>query len=214
LKSFSMYPNIARPSILFIALAWFVPAMSMAQQLDPILKELISKGLDKSHSINVHDLDTEQAKVDQNLAKTVFLPKVTLNGSFTRLNDDITFDDDTQNLLIGTQKLLIKEAIGIPFYDPFPGNIPLKEVPNLQNKNILKSSVDLDWVLFSGLEVTNAIQASKHKEASLNYVGNAEKDKIALKIIETYDKLALVYASKRVLTTSENYLNEQEAPGR
>ncbi|WP_445732600.1 TolC family protein [Mariniflexile sp.] len=205
-----MYPNIARPSILFIALAWFVPAMSMAQQLDPILKELISKGLDKSHSINVHDLDTEQAKVDQNLAKTVFLPKVTLNGSFTRLNDDITFDDDTQNLLIGTQKLLIKEAIGIPFNDPFPGNIPLKEVPNLQNKNILKSSVDLDWVLFSGLEVTNAIQASKHKEASLNYVGNAEKDKIALKIIETYDKLALVYASKRVLTTSENYLNEQE----
>ena len=184
--------------------------MSMAQQLDPILKELISKGLDKSHRINVHDLDTEQAKVDQSLAKAVLLPKVTFNGSFTRLDDDITFDDDTQNLLIATQKLLIKEAVGIPFNDPFPGNIPLTEVANLQDQNILKSSVDLDWVLFSGLEVTNAIRASKHKEASLNYVGNAEKDKIALKIIETYDKLALVYASKRVLTTSENYLNEQE----
>mgnify|MGYP003665253709 FL=1 len=183
--------------------------MSMAQQLDPILKELISKGLDKSHRINVHDLDTEQAKVDQSLAKAVLLPKVTFNGSFTRLDDDITFDDDTQNLLIATQKLLIKEAVGIPFNDPFPGNIPLTEVANLQDQNILKSSVDLDWVLFSGLEVTNAIRASKHKEASLNYVGNAEKDKIALKIIETYDKLALVYASKRVLTTSENYLNEQ-----
>tara|TARA_R110002074_G_C12515926_1_gene663785 strand:+ start:81 stop:1394 length:1314 start_codon:yes stop_codon:yes gene_type:complete len=182
----------------------------MAQQLDPILKELISKGLDKSHRINVHDLDTEQAKVDQSLAKAVLLPKVTFNGSFTRLNDDITFDDDTQNLLIATQKLLIKEAVGIPFNDPFPGNIPLTEVANLQDQNILKSSVDLDWVLFSGLEVTNAIRASKHKEASLNYVGNAEKDKIALTIIETYDKLALVYASKRVLTTSENYLNEQE----
>tara|TARA_R110001583_G_scaffold74239_1_gene205738 strand:+ start:594 stop:1976 length:1383 start_codon:yes stop_codon:yes gene_type:complete len=205
-----MQINISRFGILFIALIWLVPSMSMAQQLDPILKELISKGLDKSHRINVHDLDTEQAKVDQSLAKAVLLPKVTFNGSFTRLDDDITFDDDTQNLLIATQKLLIKEAVGIPFNDPFPGNIPLTEVANLQDQNILKSSVDLDWVLFSGLEVTNAIRASKHKEASLNYVGNAEKDKIALTIIETYDKLALVYASKRVLTTSENYLNEQE----
>ena len=196
--------------ILFISLAWLAPSISMAQQLDPILKELISKGLEKSHSINIHEFDAEQAKVDQSLAKAVLLPKVTFNGSFTRLNDDITFDDDTQNLLVATQKLLIKEAVGIPFNNPFPGNIPLTEVPNLQGKNILKSSVDLDWVVFSGFEVTNAINASKHKEASLNYVGIAEKDKIALKIIETYDKLALVYASERVLTTSEKYLNEQE----
>ena len=70
--------------------------------------------------------------------------------------------------------------------------------------------MDVDWVLFSGLEASNAIKASKHKEASLNYLGMAEKDKIALTIIETYDKLALVYASKRVLTTSEKFLNEQE----
>jgi len=196
-----MHINISRLSILFIAFAWFVPSISMAQQLDPILKELISKGLDKSHSINIHDFNTEQAKVDQSLARAVFLPKVTFNGSYVRLDDDITFDDDTQNLLVATQKLLVKEAVGIPFNDPFPGNIPLTEVPNLQDKNIIKSSVDVDWLLFSGLEATNAIKASKHKETSLNYLGNAEKDKIALKIIEAYDKLALVIASERVLTT-------------
>ncbi|CAM4290892.1 TolC family protein [Gillisia limnaea] len=205
-----MHINISRLSILFIAFAWFNPSVSMAQQLDPILKELISKGMDKSHSINIHHFDTEQAKVDQRLAKAVFLPKITFNGSYVRLDDDITFDVDTQNLLVATQKLLIKEAVGIPFNDPFPGNIQLTEVPNLQNKNILKSSVDVDWVLFSGFEATNAIKASQHKEASLNYLGNTEKDKIALKIIETYDKLALVSASKRVLHTSEKYLNEQE----
>ena len=205
-----MHINISRLSILFIAFAWFIPSGLIAQQLDPGLKELISKGLDKSHSINIHDFNTEQAIVDQRLAKAVFLPKVTFNGSYVRLNDDITFDDDTQNLLVATQKLLIKESAGIPFNDPFPGNIPLTEVPNLQNKNILKSSVDVDWLLFSGFEATNAIKASKHKEASLNYLSNAEKDKIALEIIEAYDKLALVFASKRVLNTSEKYLNEQE----
>ena len=205
-----MQINTTKLKILFICLVWLTPSMSLAQELDPILKELIGKGLDKSHKIKILVFDVEQAKVDQSLAKAVLTPKVTFNGSFTRLNDDITFDDDTQSLLIATQKLLIKEAVGIPFNNPFPGNIPLTEVPSLQDKNILKSSVDLDWVLFSGLEVTNAVKASVHKEASLNYVGDIEKDRIALKIIETYDKLALVYASKRVLTTSKNYLNEQE----
>jgi outer membrane protein TolC len=143
------------------------------------------------------------------LAKSVFLPKLTLNGSYTRLDDDITFDNDTKNLLIATQRLLIKEAAGIPFNSAFPSDIPLEPVPNLQNKDILRSSIDLGWVLFSGFEASNALKASKHKEASINYLAMAEKDEIALKIIETYDKLALVYASKRVLTTSENFLNEQ-----
>ena len=187
-----MQINKSRLSILLITLAWLVPSISIAQQLDPILKELIGKGLNKSHSVNIHNFDAEQAKVDQKLAKSVFLPKVTLNGSYTRLNDDISFDDDTQNLLIATQKLLIKEAAGVPFNNPFPESIPLEAIPNLQNKNILKSSMDVDWVLFSGLEASYALKASQHKEASLNYVSMAERDKIALKIIETYDKLALV----------------------
>lgn len=205
-----MHKNTSRLNILLIVFTCFVPWASMAQQLNPDLKNLISKGLEKSHTINILSFNTEQSKIDQKLAKAVFLPKLTFNANYIRLNDDLTFDDDTQNLLIATQKLLIKEAVGIPFNDPFPGNIPLTEITNLQDKNILKSSVDLDWVLFSGLEATNAIKASKHKEASLNYVGIAEKDKIALKIIEAYDKLALVYASKRVLNTSETYLDEQE----
>ena len=196
--------------MLFFALAWCVPFLSIAQELDPALKALVAKGLQKSHSVNAFELDAKLAKVDQNLAKSVFLPKVTLSGSYTRLNDDITFDSDTQNLLIGTQKLLIKEAIGLPFNAAFPANIPLTAVPNLQNQDILKSAVDLDWVLFSGFEASHALKASIHKEASLNYLGNAEKDKIALKIIETYDKLALVNASERVLNSSKNYLIEQE----
>ena len=205
-----MHKNTSRLNILLIVFTCFVPWVSMAQQLNPDLKNLISKGLKKSHTVNILSFNTEQSKIDQKLAKAVFLPKLTFNANYIRLNDDLTFDDDTQNLLIATQKLLIKEAVGIPFNDPFPGNIPLTEITNLQDKNILKSSVDLDWVLFSGLEATNAIKASKHKEASLNYIGIAEKDKIALKIIEAYDKLALVYASKRVLNTSETYLDEQE----
>ncbi|WP_246139217.1 TolC family protein [Gelidibacter salicanalis] len=199
--------SVLKLFLMVVAIA--VPMSLSAQQLDPVLQELIQKGINKNHKLNSNRIDAAQAQVDQQLAKSVFLPKITLNGSYTRLNDDITFDENTQNLLIGTQKLVIKDAIGIPFNTPFPENVPLTEVPNLQNKNILKSSVDLDWVLFSGFEATNALKASQHKESSLNYVGLAEKDKVALQIIEAYDKLALVKASKKVLSASEDYLNEQ-----
>lgn len=204
-----MHKNKLKFCLFFSFLLGFISSLD-AQQLDAELNDLIKKGLEKSHLINIHNLDKEQTKVDQKLAKAVFVPKITFGASFTRLDDDITFDSDTQDLLLSTQKLLIKEALGIPFNDAFPTNIPLTEIPSLQDKNILKSYVDLDWVLFSGFEVSNALKASKHKEASLNYVTTAEKDKIALKIIETYDKLALVYASKKVLETSKKYLNEQE----
>ena len=197
-------------NLLLLLIAGMFPNSSFAQETDPILENLIKKGLEKSHSININQLDTEQAQVDQKLAKSVFLPKISLNGSYTRLNDDISFDDDTQKLLMATQKLLIKEAAGIPFTAAFPENIPLQEVNNLQDKNILKSSVDVDWVLFSGFEATNALKAAKHKEASLQYAGMAEKDRIILNIIETYDRLALVNASEKVLSASENYLKDQE----
>jgi outer membrane protein TolC len=198
-------------NILFlVVIVCFLPAIVQAQQLDSALKELISKGLEKSHSLNIYDFDIEQTKVDQQLAKSIFLPKITLNASYTRLDDDITFDNATKDLLIATQKLLIKEAVGVPFNNVSPTNIPLEPIPNLQDKSILKSSMDVNWVLFSGLEATNAIKASKHKEASLNYLTRVEADKIVLEIIEVYDRLALVNASKKVLQTTENYLAEQE----
>ncbi|MGA9324724.1 MAG: TolC family protein [Salegentibacter sp.] len=187
-----------------------IPLVSGAQDLDPRLQELIGKGLEKSHKINEKEFESQQAVLDQKLAKSVFLPKITVNGNFTRLNDDVSFDEDTQQLLMGTQKLLVKEAAGIPFNSAFPEGLPIQEIPPIQEKNILKSSVDLDWVLFSGFKASNALKASKHKEASLNYATSALKDKIALKIIETYDKLGLVNASKQVLQTTDDYLKQQE----
>jgi ABC-type cobalamin transport system ATPase subunit len=39
---------------------WFLPSIATAQQLDLVLKELIQKGLDKSHSININNFDINQ----------------------------------------------------------------------------------------------------------------------------------------------------------
>src|SRR5690554_7971311 len=78
-----------------------------------------------------------------------------------------------------------------------------------RSKNILKASVEMDWVLFSGLEATHAVKASKHKASSLNYLGMAEKDKIAMQIIQVYDQLALVYASEKVLRSEERRVGKE-----
>ncbi|HSP83213.1 MAG TPA: TolC family protein, partial [Gillisia sp.] len=64
--------------VLFAGLATFT---TIAQQIDPSLEILIQKGLEKSRSVNINQLNAEQAQIDQKLAKSVFLPKITFNGS-------------------------------------------------------------------------------------------------------------------------------------
>lgn len=181
-----------------------------AQNLSEELQVLIAEAKAKNSAIQINSLNMEQARLETKTARNTLLPKINLNGSYTRLNDDITFDDDMQNLLVGTQELLIKEAIGIPFNDPFPGGIPLTDIPPLQKKNILKSSVDIDWVLFSGFQVSNAIKASKHQYKSLEIANKMEADKVVLKTIDLYDKLGLAISSEEVIKSMSQYLKVQE----
>src|SRR5690554_6165116 len=140
-----MQVNKFLKSLVLVPLIGLISFSGFSQELDPYLQELISKGLNKSQTVKINDINEEQAVLDQRLAKSTFIPKVTLNGSITRLNDDLTFDQETQDLLMSTQKLLIKEAVGVPFNVPLPEGIPLRDAPNLQDKNILKSSVEVDW---------------------------------------------------------------------
>jgi hypothetical protein len=42
------------------------------QQLDPNLKDLINKGLDKTRYKHQKNFDKEQATIDQKMAKSVF----------------------------------------------------------------------------------------------------------------------------------------------
>ncbi|MCM4167782.1 hypothetical protein KCTC52924_01415 [Arenibacter antarcticus] len=181
-----------------------------AQHLSEELQLLITEAKAKNSSIKINHLNMEQASIETKTARNTLLPKIYLSGSYTRLNDDIVFDDDTQNLLVGTQKLLIKEAIGVPFNAPFPAGIPLTDIPPLQKKNILKSAVDVDWTLFSGFQVSNAIKASKHKHKSLEIANKLEEDQVVLKTIDLYDKLGLAIKSEEVIKSMTQYLEKQD----
>lgn len=55
-------------TLIFTCFAGLLPFATSAQEKDPVLVHLIEKGLEKSHSLNINQLETEQAKVDQKLA--------------------------------------------------------------------------------------------------------------------------------------------------
>jgi len=181
-----------------------------AQNLDENLQFLIDKAIEKSSKVKINEFSREQVAIDQKTAKFTYLPKFNLKASYTRLDDEIAFPDDMETLLQGTEALLIKEALGIPFTTALPDGIPLSEIPVILDKDLFKANVNMEWVLFSGLKVRNAVKATEHKMKALEYSGEVEKDNIVVQVSESYDQLALVIASEDVLNSTETYLNEQE----
>jgi len=125
------------------------------------------------------------------------------------LNDDIVFPENLQTLLMGTQKLLIKEKIGMGFNTALPSSVPLQEVDPIQKKDIFKVTGNTQVLLYSGNKVPMAIKATQHQAKALNYLTEKEKNKLIVEVTDTYDQLALVLASAKVLTASEKVLDEQ-----
>jgi len=185
-----------------------------AQQFDPVLQNLIKKAIEHDHQLKIQDYQIKQTQLDRKKAYKTFLPKLRLNASYTRLNDEISFDPGLKLLLKGTERLLIKEQLGIPFNTPLPSNVPTSEIPPLVKQNIKKASGELEWVLFSGLEATYAIKAGQHKEKALELSKHISQKKTVKELVAAYDRLALIYASEKVIDAARQQLDFQERKAR
>lgn len=183
--------------------------ITQAQMFDENLKKLIEKSFEKSTSIKILAYKVQDAKLDEQIAKNAYLPKVSANATYTRLNDDIVFPENLQTLLMGTQKLLIKEKIGLGFNSTLPATVPLQEVDPIQKKDIFKVTGNMQVLLYSGNKVPMAVKATQHQAKALNYLTEKEKNKLIVEVTDAYDQLALVLASAKVLAASEKVLDEQ-----
>lgn len=183
--------------------------ITQAQMFDENLKKLIEKSFEKSASIKILAYKIQDAKTDEQIAKNAYLPKVSANATYTRLNDDIVFPENLQTLLMGTQKLLIKEKIGLGFNSTLPATVPLQEVDPIQKKDIFKVTGNTQVLLYSGNKVPMAVKATQHQAKALNYLTEKEKNKLIVEVTDAYDQLALVLASAKVLAASEKVLDEQ-----
>ncbi|HEY4650645.1 MAG TPA: hypothetical protein VIG72_04480, partial [Pontibacter sp.] len=106
------------------------------------LRQLIEQALGKSQAVGIQETLTRKAGLDVKRARQVYLPTLNAEASYTRLNDDIVFPQELQQLLLGTQGLLIKEKLNVPFNTPLPPGVPLQPVPPIQEKDILKANIN------------------------------------------------------------------------
>lgn len=181
----------------------------IGQRMDNDLKLLINEAFNNSHQLKINIYKTAQVQINRTMAKQTFLPKISNSATYTRLNDDIAFPQDTKTLLLGTQGLLIKEALSLPFNATLPSQVKLKPVPIIQSKDIFKITSGAQWILFSGFKASLSAKATQHQEKGLSFLSQIEKINIAKDVWETYDKLALVNASEQVIKATDNYLDEQ-----
>ncbi len=186
-----------------------VPFFSKGQLFNQETKELFLKAAEKNDTLQIYEIRKQQSNIEITNAKYSFLPRVSFNATYTRLNDDIVFPANLQQLLLGSQALLVKEKIGIPFNTALPSTVSLQPVSPIQQKDILKTTVNGQMLLFSGFKVSNGIKALKHQQKSLDYLTDKQNTKLFLEISDVYDKTALLHASDVIISSSEKILDEQ-----
>jgi outer membrane protein TolC len=194
---------------ILIIIFTFAGIYANAQLFNNEVKRLYQQAASKNDTLQLYQLKKEEAAIDIQSARFNYLPKVNFNATYTRLNDDIVFPDNLQQLLMGTQSLLIKEKLGLGFNSSLPGNIPLQPVDPIQRKDIFKTTVSSQWLLFSGFKVSNGIKAYQHQQKSVDHLTQKQQTKLWLDVADIYDKMALVNSSDAILAASEKILNEQ-----
>jgi hypothetical protein len=168
----------------------------------PNVKSLAQRAIAKSEQLKIRETMVEKCKLDKRKAYNAYLPKLTAEASYTRLNDDIVFPENLQQLLLGTQQLLIKEQVAmsmapmaipdaakVNFTTPYtanpanPATQPLsaaiaqnmQPIPPIQDKNITKVNMSAQMLLFSGFKVPYSVKAANHQEAAYRLLGESEQ---------------------------------------
>ncbi len=183
--------------------------LAKAQYFNEETKMLYQAAAANNDTLKIYQLKQQVASTDIQSVQFNYLPKISWGATYTHLNDDIVFPDNLQQLLMGTQKLLIKEKAGIPFNSALPASVPLQQVAPIQRQNIYKTNISGQWLLFSGLSVSNGIKAYRHQQQSYNWLTQKQRTKLWLDVAEAYDKLALVYEAEAILKSSGDLLQQQ-----
>lgn len=161
---------------------------------------LIEQALIKSYDIRNQHAEAQKSHLDQLKAKQTYLPNLTVNSSYTLLNDDI--------MMVIPQLKIPLSLPGLPVgYSLEPKLAPIK----LQSRNIFKTDLTAQMILFTGLRAPMLAHAALHKEKALEYMTVQMQSQIILDVVSAYDKLALIDQSMIVLNESSKRLDEENA---
>lgn len=173
----------------------FLPLLFSAQKA-PTLQELIDAAMLNDGTLSQQTLENKYTKLDDQKLKDVFLPKVEVSGKAGYLY---------------TSAHLNSPEINLPAVPPiFPGAI----IPEGQLSNNLNISgisalakAEASVLLYSGGKVKYLKEANKEKNISENLLMQKSRDEIITEISKSYDQMALVQESKKVLDEAKKRLN-------
>lgn len=158
-------------------------------------KEVIGMTLAHSYAIQNNTIESDKISRDKQKAYQTFLPQVSVNSSYTHLNDAISM----------TVPPIVLTIPGLP---ALPA-ISLDPIV-LQKQDILKTDVTAQMVLFTGFKVAFGAKALDHQKRAIGEMKQQLVSSAIFETLQTYDRLAVINQSDKVLEESAQRL-EREA---
>lgn len=147
-----------------------------------------------SYPIRNNQLETEKAGREKQKAYQTFLPTISLNSSYTHLNDAISMS-------------VPSIALTLPGLGTLP---PITLDPiTLQKQDILKTDLTAQMVLFTGLKVNYGTKALGHQQKALIAMQQQMASAIIGETLLTFDRLAVIDQSDKVLEESAIRLDKE-----
>lgn len=157
-------------------------------------RSVVEMSLEHSYTAKNNRLESEKIRHDKQKAWETFLPNVSVNSSYTHLNDAISMS-------------IPPVSLTIPGLPTLPA-ITLDPI-TLQKQDILKTDVSAQMVLFTGLKVAYGTQALNHQGKALDNMEKKIASDIIAETIQTYDRLAVIAQSDKVLEESSRRLDKE-----
>jgi outer membrane protein TolC len=222
-----------RKQLVLLFLVFSVVASGQQISSNVLLQQLARRAVAKNQKVKVQEALTQRARIDKKKAYSAYLPKINVEASYTVLDAPLEYSADMQNLLLSTQKLLVKEGVamatyGLPpaykveFGSPYTAavatggtlqdvvNAKVKPVPAIQEQQFAKANINGQMLLFSGLKVPYSIKAANHQIAANEYLTQSEASNLIYNLSAVVDQLAVIAQTDSVLKQTEQYLNNQK----
>jgi outer membrane protein TolC len=180
----------------FIVLIYCLLANSPVQAQETLSRRsLAQRAINESFVVKNQKNQMRITQIDKRKLYQTYLPNVSFNMSYTRLNDEIRFGIPPISLPLAPGKVLSLTL------DPI----------TLQEKELFKTDLTGSMVLFSGLKVPLALNGLQHKLKAEEAIVRKEEVSIIKDLADYYDRLALIDQSLLVLGQSEERLNHESA---
>ncbi len=175
-------------SIIQLFCILLVPVCLNAQIQAPTLEELMESALNKDHSLARQTLDIEDAEIELQQLKEVYLPNASVSGQYGFLANNVNIEIPATTL------------------SALPVTIPELHSGFSSTGNLVKADLGVSAILYTGGKVPALKQAVKEKIKAQTALREKDRQQIISEVYKVYDQLALLQQVEVILAESEKRL--------